>query len=330
MNRRKFAACVLGVMLATLMPANSANAAPKYTFYHLLWGMTDANVQIHIKAGEAYMKSHPEVEIKYVGPEKYDPAEHAKFLDTILSAKPAGVALHISSVDALLPGLKKAKEMAIPVVSVTSHPPSAEDNEKLKGLYLTWVGADEQLVGSRLGVRLQESIKPVHVAYLTSHLGHAGHEMRAKGFIESMPDGVKAEKVAIGEEPEAAKDIIRSYLTANTDVNALFGSAPANKWVTDVLEELGRTDVMLLTSDESPTSLECILAGKCLASFSQEFPIQAPFAYEVLYNYQQTKMWPIQPIVTGPMVVDKNNAQVFKDAAIAIFGEDEYYKLSPF
>jgi simple sugar transport system substrate-binding protein len=154
--------------------------------------------------------------------------------------------------------------------------------------------------------------------------------MRAKGFIESMPDGVKAEKVAIGEEPEAAKDIIRSYLTANTDVNALFGSAPANKWVTDVLEELGRTDVMLLTSDESPTSLECILAGKCLASFSQEFPIQAPFAYEVLYNYQQTKMWPIQPIVTGPMVVDKNNAQVFKDAAIAIFGEDEYYKLSPF
>jgi simple sugar transport system substrate-binding protein len=330
MDRRKFAASTLGAALATPLLSATAKAETKYTFYHLLWGMTDANVQIHIKAGEAYMTSHPEVVVKYVGPEKYDPAEHAKFLDTILAAKPDGVALHISSVDALLPGLKKAKEMGVPVVSVTSHPPSAEDNEKLKGLFLTWVGANEQLIGGVLGARLLQSIKPVHVAYLMSHLGHAGHEMRAKGFFESMPQGVKTEKVAIGEEPEQAKDVIRSYLTANPDVNALFGSAPANKWVADVLQELGRTDIAVLTSDESPTSLECVLQDKCLATFSQEFPIQAPFGYEVLYNYNKTKMWPVQPIVTGPMVVDKSNAQLFKDAAVSIFGETDYNKLSPF
>src|SRR5437016_6132786 len=173
MDRRSFSAVLpLGALAATSMPGTSAKAAaPKYTFYHLLWGMNDANVQFHIKAGEAYMKSHPDVGVKYVGPENYDPAEHAKFLDTILSAKPHGIALHISSVDALLPGLKKAKEIGVPVVSVTSHPPSVEDNAKLNGLFLTWIGADESLIGKKLGERLLASVKPVHVAYLMGHLG---------------------------------------------------------------------------------------------------------------------------------------------------------------
>lgn len=319
---------LLSVLIVSSLPRTGA-AEPKYTFYHLLWSMTDANVQFHIKAGEAYMKSHPEVEIKFVGPESYDPAEHAKFLDTIIQANPDGICLHISSVDALLPGLKEAKEKGIPVVSVTSHPPTEEDNAKLKGLYLTWIGADEKLIGSRLGERLLESIEPVHVAYLMGHLGHAGHEMRAAGFAEVMPEGVKTDKVAIGDEPTHAKDVIRSYLMANSDVNALFGGIVMNKWVWDVIEDLGKTDIQLLTSDDAPSSLEAVAQGKYLATFSQEFPIQAPMAYEVLYWYQETGMYPVAPIITGPMVVDASNVQLFKDLAVAIFGEDEYYKLSP-
>ena len=315
--------------LATSFGA-SAVADAKYTFYHLLWGMTDANVQFHIKAGDAYMASHPEVEIKYVGPENYDPAEHAKFLDTILNADPDGVALHISSVDALLPGLREAAERGIPVVSVTSHPPTAEDNMKLAGLYLTWVGADESLVGGRMGARLLEDMQPTRVAYLLGHLGHAGQEMRAEGFFSAMPEGVAGDKVAIGEEPQRAKDIIRSYIVANPDVGALFGTATTNKWMTDVLEDLGRDDIAVLTSDASPSSMECVIEGKCLATFSQQFPIQAPFAYEALYQYQENSMWPVTPIATGPMVVDADNVEVFKEVVLNILGEDSYFDMSPY
>lgn len=326
----KAAILAFGALVATSLCTNGASAQSKYTFYHLLWGMSDANVQFHIKAGEEYMKSHPDVTIKYVGPENYDPAEHAKFLDTILSSKPDGVALHISSVDALLPGLRRAKDMGVPVVSVTSHPPSAEDNKKLEGYYLTWVGADEQLIGTRMGEWVVNHYKPVHAVYLMGHLGHAGHEMRAKGFLEAMPEGVKGDRLAIGEEPEHAKDVLRSFLSANPDVNVMMGGAPFNKWVTDVVEELGRTDIALLTSDDAPSSLEAVETGKYAATFSQEFPIQAPFAYEVLYNYQKTKMYPVAPIITGPMIVDKDNVKVFKDLALQIFGEENYYKLSPY
>jgi simple sugar transport system substrate-binding protein len=327
---RKLAVFSLGVMLVASLFSAAANAAPKYTFFHLLWSLTDPNVQFHIKGGEAYMKANPDVQIKYVGPDRYDPAEHAKFLDTIINANPDGIALHFSSVDALLPGLREAKKRGIPVVSVTSHPPSAEDEAKLKGLYLTSIGADESLIGGVIGERLLESIKPVRVAYVFATVGHAGQERRASGFFASMPEGVKTDKVVIGEDPQTAKDAIRAYLVANPDVNAVFGVALSTKWFTDVSEEMGRADVQVLTADAAPISLDCVLNGKCLATFSQQFPIQAPMAYEVLYWYQETQMWPVTPVTTGPMIVDSSNAQVFKDVVIDILGEDEYNKLSPF
>ena len=316
--------------ILTIGLVGAAKAEVKYTFYHILWSMTDANVQFHIKAGDAYMASHPEVEIKYVGPESYDPAEHAKFLDTVLNADPDGIGMHISSVDAMLPGLKAAKEKGIPFVSITSHPPSAEDNSKLDGLYLTWVGANEEIIGDVMGRRVLQEGTPTRVAYLLSHLGHAGHEQRATGFFRSMPDSVETDKVAIGDEPQKAKDIIRSYIVANPDVTILFGSAPANKWITDVIDELGRDDIKVLTSDAAPTSLECILESHCLATFSQQFPIQAPLAYEALYHYNETGMNPVGPILTGPKVVDATTAPKFKEAVMAVLGEDAYYDLSPF
>ena len=103
----------IATFLAAVLPgmATAADGEKKYTFYHILWSMTDPVAQFHVKAGEAYMVSHPEVEINYVGPEAYDPAEHAKFLDTVLNANPDGIAMHISSADALLSGLKPPRSV---------------------------------------------------------------------------------------------------------------------------------------------------------------------------------------------------------------------------
>jgi ABC-type sugar transport system substrate-binding protein len=329
------AAPLLGVATTPLLlgtPAMAAGDGKKYTFVHVLWGMSDANVQFHVKAGENYMASHPDVEIKYVGPENYDPAEHAKFLDTTVNSKPDGIAMHISSADALLPGLKAAKAAGIPFVSVTSHPPGAEDNAKLKGLILTWVGANESLIGEVMAKRLLQDVPaPKRVAYLISHSGHAGHEQRAAGFFKAMPAGTATDKVVTGDEPQAAKDAIRSYLSANADVAAVFGNTPANKWWADVVDELGRKDnIKYLTSDDAPSSLEAIKAGYCLATFTQQFPIQGPIAYETLFNFKQVAMAPIEPIITGPAVIDASNVDAFKTQVMAVFGEKGYADLNPF
>lgn len=330
MKRRNMLASAGLLPLAAMLPVAAKAEGKKYTFYHILWSMTDPAVQFHINSGKRFMESNPDVEIKFVGPENYDPAEHAKFLDTVINAKPDGIAMHISNADAMLNGLKAAKAAGIPFVSVTSHPPGAEDNAKLEGLYLTWIGADESKIGAVVAKRLLEEVKPKRVAYLFAHLGHAGHEQRAAGFFESMPSGTSTDKVAIGEEPQAAMDAIRSYVTANADANVIFAGQNSNKWVVDVLNDLGRSDITIVTSDDAPSSLECILQKFCLASFTQQFPIQGSFAYETLLSYKQTGMAPTNPIITGPAIVDLSNVQTFKDRVIEVFGADEYGKLSPF
>lgn len=330
MKRRNLFAGAALLALAPMLAGAAIAQDKKYTFVHILWSMPDANVQFHVNAGKKYMADHPGVEIKYVGPENYDPAEHAKFLDTVINSKPDGIAMHISSVDALMPGLKAAQAAGIPFVSVTSHPPSPEDNAKLEGLYVTWVGADESKIGGVMAKRVLADGTPKRVAYLFSHLGHAGHQQRSKGFFEAMPEGVAKDEVVTGEEPQAAMDAIRAYVTANPDVGVIFGNAPANKWVTDVLADLDRKDVKVLTSDDAPSSLECVLQDLCLATFTQQFPIQAPFAYEALLQMKENGMGPTGPIITGPAVIDKSNAEKFKKGVLEVFGEDGYKKLSPF
>lgn len=306
--------------------------APKYTFHHLLWGMTDPNVKWHIASAEAYMAMNKEVTIKYSGPEDYDPAQHAQFLDTILASQPDGILLHISDVDTLMPGLKKAQEMGVPIMSVTSHPPSEEANAKMKGLVLPcWVGSDEALVGGVMGEYLLEKLpEPRHVVYLIATPGHAGHEARAQGFFDAMPAATKTTRLATGEDPEPFKDILRSFLTQNEDVDAIFGMILTNKWVADVLDETGKKGVIYLTSDESPSSVEGILKGYVTATFSQEFPIQGQLAYNLLYLYKKSGMAPIQPIITGPSIVDASTAEAMKQLAINAMGEDGYYESSPF
>jgi hypothetical protein len=64
MKKKAFLALVA---LLILLPSSllTAQAKYKYTFYHRLWSVTEPNVQWHVKGGEAYMKTNPEVRIKY-------------------------------------------------------------------------------------------------------------------------------------------------------------------------------------------------------------------------------------------------------------------------
>src|SRR5690606_32133179 len=134
-NLLKAAGLFAAAPLAAPMLATQAGAQEKkYTSYHILWSMSDSNAQFHAQSGAKYMQERPDVEIRYVGPEAYEPAEHAKFLDPVNNGRPDGIAMHISSDEALLPVLKAEKEAGIRFVSVTSHPHSGESNATLEGL----------------------------------------------------------------------------------------------------------------------------------------------------------------------------------------------------
>jgi len=309
------------------------DAAPTYTFHHMLWMQGDANTSFHTAAGEAYMAINSDVAVEYSAPEPYDPVEHAAQLDTIIAGAPDAIFLHLSDVDTLLPSLQAAADAGIPVGSVTSHPPSEEANAKIKGLVLPcWVGSDEALIGGAMGEYLLGILpEPQHVIYLITTPGHAGHEARAEAFFAEMPAGTVAEKLETGSDPEEFKDILTAYLTENPDVDCIFGMILCNKWVADVLDDMDKKgEIIYFTSDENPSSLDGIKQGYITATFTQEFPIQGLLAYHIMYLYLEYAMAPIQPIITGPAIVDASNVDVISELVLNALGQEAWDAASPF
>lgn len=316
---------------ATVTPTKTSR---KLTFRYIAWAMTDPNIKWMTEGAKEFVNivsgADPNVEILVSGPDSYDVAQHVKFLDSAIETNPDGICLHISDPSALQPSLTRAKDKGIPVVSAVSHPPGADAEKILHGLYLTMVGVDDTLVGVRLGERLLQEKTPTHLLVCLPHVGHAGSEGRAAGMFSVMPPGTKTDKMALGDEPTHATDVLTSFLKANPDVDAIFCTALlANKWIWDVVQTLGAKGITLITVDEAPSSLEAVLSGKYLATFSMAFPIIPLFAQYILYVYKLKGFGPVAPVLTGPVVIDKGNAPMFKKTLIDFLGEKAYYDLSP-
>jgi simple sugar transport system substrate-binding protein len=223
----------------------------------------------------------------------------------------------------------------IPVVAANI-PDFRDPPEKIP--YLTYVGADEYLTGYYLGQHLAKTAmdgaipRIKKVVTCIQHVGHMGLENRARGMADAMKEiGVMAEKLAIGDNPAEAKSIMNSYLIANPDVNVVFTVASwTAPWAYEVAENLNLSPdvdnqgVTILTVDASPAALEGILEGKLLSTHSQGFYMQGWVPAEWLYFYNSFGYEPPAEILTGPIVIDKNNAQKFKNTVQAILGKDTY------
>jgi simple sugar transport system substrate-binding protein len=156
--------------------------------------------------------------------------------------------------------------------------------------------------------------------------------MRANGMTDAMKEiGVQNDKLAIGDNPAEAKSILNAYLIAHPDVNVIFTVASwTAPWAYEVAQNLklspdvDKQGVTILTVDASPAALEGILDGKLLSTHSQGFYLQGWIPAEWLYFYNRFGYEPPPQILTGPIVIDKTNAQKFKNTVQAVLGKDTY------
>jgi len=82
----------------------------------------------------------------------------------------------------------------------------------------------------------------------------------------------------------------------------------------------------ILTVDESPNSLEGIKDGKLLATHSQGFWLQGYLPMEILYFYKKMGMYPLDDVLTGPVVINADNVDQWIKFVKNVVGEDAYKK----
>lgn len=260
-----------------------------------------------------------DVDVTYLGPEKFSIQKLVDMVETAVAADPDGLVVTVTDVKALDKPLKNAIKKGIPVVAINV-PDSRSFEERIP--YLAYVGADDYKVGIDAARRmLMEfgSTKPKRGVILIHEVGHAGLEARAKGITEIFSaKGIPVEKLAGSPNASENYQALDAYLTRNPDTDAVFtlgplGAEPSLKLLKDK-NLFGK--VKLSGVDLSNTMIEAIRNGEMVFTVEQQQYLQGYLPIGLLILYNKFGLIPHDDILTGPSIVDRNNVEIVADMVL--------------
>ena len=325
-------------LLATSALAGAAFAQDEAKFRFVMVshiGSNDANMGWLTQSLAAFEEKYPDVTTEYISTNNYSVQEHVRLLEQAIATNPDGIAVPIVDAAAFEGPLRQAIEMGIPVVAFNI-PDGRPVGERIP--YLTYVGGDEYLTGQKLGEYALAQAEagtvpmPTRVVCASHDAAHSGLKARCAGMRAVMEAaGATFDELFIGAEPTEARNTLQSFLQANPDTNYIFTVAGwSSPWAWGVADEMGLSPdvdaegMTILTVDEGPVSIEGVRAGHILASNSQGFWLQGYAPMEWLYWNLTLGYEPQSDILTGPVIINAENADKWAALVTGVFGEEEY------
>jgi len=295
-------------------------------------GSNDPNMKWLTLSLEEFEKKYPNVKTEYISTNKYSIQEHVRLIEQAIATRPDGLAVPIVSSDAMEGPLRTAIERGIPVVAFNI-PDARPVGERIP--YLTYVGGDEYLTGLRLGeyaiqqAKAGKIPKPNKVMCANHDAAHQGLKARCRGMKDAMKAvGADVEELFIGAEPATARNTMKSYLSANKDVNYIFTVASwSSPWAWGVANDMGldadvdKKGMTIICVDASPVALGGIKRGRVLATNSQGFWLQGYLSMEWLYWFHELGYEPQSDMLTGPVVVTADKIDHWERLVRNIFGK---------
>lgn len=331
---RKVAAATLVATVAITGAATAQEDNYRFVMVSHI-GSNDANMGWLTESLKAFEEKYPNVTTEYISTNNYSVQEHVRLLEQAIATKPDGIAVPIVDSDAFEGPLRSAIAAGIPVVAFNI-PDDRPEDQRIP--YLTYVGGNEYLTGRDLGRYALEQVyagnipEPTRVVCASHDAAHQGLKARCAGMRDVMVEaGAEFDELFIGAEPSAARNTLQSYLQANPDTNYIFTVAGwSSPWAWSVADEMGlapdvdNEGVTVLTVDEAPVSIEGIRAGHLLAANSQGFWLQGYAPMEWLYWNKTLGYEPKSDILTGPVIINAENADRWAELVRSVFGEEEY------
>jgi simple sugar transport system substrate-binding protein len=336
MNRanRLVSVFLLVALLCVGVSAAQPAAAQTPVKYHFVMvshiGSSDPNELWLTFAIKDFMRRFPEVDVKYVATDQFSIEAMTTLLKQTLATKPDGLAIPLVSAEALGPVLNDAIKGGLPVVAVNTIPDGAKTIP-----YLTYVGGSDLQTGVVLAQAVLDAAKagkipqPKAAVCANPDIGHSGLLARCKGWNDTMTKaGVKSEMLDISTDPAREGSVMQSYLNSHKDVNAIFSTtARTGPIIYSAAKDLNlnpgtdmKAGVVMVSTDESPVSLEGVKAGKILATHSQGFYLQGFTPFEILYWNRELGYSPTSDTLSGPILIDSTNVDRWIPFTRNVFG----------
>jgi simple sugar transport system substrate-binding protein len=301
--------------------ATGAPQGKQLTFYFVgIAGADDPFWAIIIK-GATDAGKHIGVSVKYVSPAKFNLPEMVTLTDQAISAHADGIATSMADPAAQTEPGKRAAAAGIPIVA-DGNPPAEKAADDP---FLFWNGSDDFLGGQRGATRMLQAGKPKGVVCGINEPGNIPVEARCNGSAEVFTAaGVKAEKLATGQDRTQAAVILKGYLTSHPDVDAYFGGsqplfgllaeATANGPMSVDLGGTKRT-LRVATFDLDPPVLDGIKKDQVEFTIDQQTYMRGYMPIIMLGLYARYGIRPVRDGLTGPAFIDKSNVDAVIDLA---------------
>ena len=253
-----------------------------------------------IRAGAEEAARVHGIDLKYSNNEQGP--EQATLVQNAIDSKVDGIAVTLSSADAVIPVAKKAADAGIPVVAFNQ----GFDQYKQAGATM-YFGSDEDLAGQTVGQRIASEGGGGKTVCIIQAQGSVALETRCAGVKKAYPN---TENLQVnGADLPSVQATIGAKLSQDpsiTDIVTL--GAPIAMAAMQAQADSGNT-AKLITFDLNQDAAKAIQDGKIEFSVDQQPYVQGYMAVEGLW-LQLTNGNDLgggKPVLTGPSFVDKSN-----------------------
>lgn len=237
-------------------------------------------------------------------------SDYPRLLQQAISRNPRMLLVGDFFPDGMDPLIKEATAKGIPVLVHNSGQTLWEGNGSIG-----FVGEEPYQMGWKAGEIMAEAGVKKGLCF-NQVPGNPTVEARCTGYIDAMKEaGAETVYQTIGSgdatNPQAMMQAIKGTLQANADIDGIYtlNTEPAISALRAV-EDLGRKgEVMIGTADLSNAVLEAIQAGDIAFAMDQQPYLQGFMSMQIAYQYLNYGLHPIGHVMTGPLVIDKDNVE---------------------
>ncbi|PLV57607.1 sugar-binding protein [Thermotoga sp. SG1] len=220
------------------------------------------------------------VDTKFFVPQKEDINAQLQMLESFIAEGVDGIAIAPSDPTAVIPTIKKALEMGIPVITLDTDSPDS-------GRYV-YIGTDNYQAGYTAGLIMKELLGGKgKVVIGTGSLTAMNSLQRIQGFKDAIADSDIEIVDILNDEEDGAKAVAlaEAALNAHPDLDAFFGvyayNGPSQALVVKNAGKVGK--VKIVCFDTTPDILQYVKEGVIQATMGQRPYMMGYLSVTVLY-----------------------------------------------
>lgn len=308
-STRKVLAAVAAASLAVALSACSSQGgaqneagsdSQRYTIAMVTHEQAGDTFWDKIRAGaEDAAKAH-NIDLKYSNNEQGP--EQATLVQNAIDSKVNGIAVTLSSADAVVPVAKKAADAGIPVVAFNQ----GIDQYKQAGAKM-YFGSDESLAGQTVGQKLTALSPGGKTLCIIQAQGSVALETRCQGVKKAYPN---TENIQVnGADLPSVQQTLNAKLAEDKSITNIVALGAPIAMAALQSEQGSGSTAKIATFDLNQDAAQAIQDGKIQFSVDQQPYVQGYLAVESLWlNLSNgNDIGGGKPVLTGPSIVDKSN-----------------------